>query len=133
MYSLQTFPNSSFFEWFNRTKVSQNWKLIGTFIRTVQFQHLKLRPQSYILFCKVFFDKEHSKPRPPRQIFVAGIVWVPTFTHFFLILPFQNLWLKVVPKKEKIYVVCVCVCVCVCEGGGGGWYCVSLIIEINNQ
>ena len=36
--------------------------MIGCLAKTGQDQHLKLSPQSHILFYKVFLDKEHSEP-----------------------------------------------------------------------
>ena len=36
--------------------------LIGYLAKIDQDEHLKLSPQSHILFQNVFFDKKHSKP-----------------------------------------------------------------------
>ena len=57
------------FEWFSRTKIPQNYTLIGCLAETGQDQHLKLSPQSYILFWKVFFLTETVIPpgKYPRQ------------------------------------------------------------------
>ena len=42
--------------------MSQNCIVIGCLSKIGQDQHLKLSPQSHILYLEVVFDKKHSKP-----------------------------------------------------------------------
>ena len=68
--------------------MSQNYTFIGCLAKVGLDQHLKLSPQSHILFYKVFFDKEDCKP--PKQISVAGTFQFPSGTHFFSDPPFSK-------------------------------------------
>ena len=63
-----------------------------------QDQHLKWSLQRHILFLKVFFGKKHS--RPPGKYPWQELIEFTQALIFFLIPPFQNLGLKVVPQEK---------------------------------
>ena len=63
-----------------------------------QDQHLKWSLQRHILFLKVFFGKKHS--RPPGKYPWQELIEFTQALIFFLIPPFQNLGLKVVPQQK---------------------------------
>ena len=46
----------------------RRWLLIGCLAKIGQDQHLKLSPQSHILFLEVFFDKKH---RASQEIIIS--------------------------------------------------------------
>ena len=52
-------------------------------------QHLKLSPQSHILFHKVLFEKEHSKPPPGKDLW-QELFMSPTALIFFSDPPFSK-------------------------------------------
>ena len=52
-------------QWFNKTKMSQNYTLIGCLANTGQDQHLKLSPQRHVL--QVFFLTRNIVSSPPDK------------------------------------------------------------------
>ena len=91
---------ATLFEWFNRTKMSQNKTLISCLAKKGQDQHFKLTHQSHILFYKVLFDKEHLSPPPKANICDKNSLCTPG-TLFFLIPRFQKFGTKVCPPQQK--------------------------------
>ena len=69
--------------WFDITKMSQNEILIGCLAKTGQDQYLKLSPQSYILFSKVFLTR--NIVRPPGKYPWQGLFMSPRHSPFFKI------------------------------------------------
>ena len=81
--------------------------MIDCLASKVQDQHSKLSPQSHTLLYEVFFDKEHSHSKSPRQIFVA---WSPPRKHSFFSDPLlfkTSDWKLCPPSPQPL----------------GGWYC----------
>ena len=62
---------------------------------------MKLSPQSYILFFKVFFTRNKVTPLPPGKYPWPELFMSPQALIFFWSLPFQNFGLKVVPTPQQ--------------------------------
>ena len=105
-----------FFKWFSRTRMSQNWTLIGCLVETDQHQHLKLSPQSLILFYKVFFLTRNTFSSSGKCLWKEPFkLSVPPDTHFFWS-PYFKIWEWMLSRYQK---------------EGGSWYCDNLVLILS--